>query len=115
MLGGELMFSTKRNSKSISADKKYILLWNSGGFIIGVDWIIAKNYLKAINFRIGLIEINNQLIYSVKSNSNGSWKPCRTIKNSGDRSINKKNALKDYFNHYLLKNQSNFTIIELKN
>lgn len=113
MLGGELMFL--RKSKSISVNKKYILLWNSGGFIIGSDWIIAKNYLKAKNFRIGLIEINNQLIYSVKSNSNGSWKPCRAIKNSGDRAINKKNALKDYFHNYLLNNQSNFTIIELKN
>ena len=106
----------KRKSKSISANQKYILLWNSGGFIIGSDWIIAKNYLKAKNFRIGLIEINNQLIYSVKSNStNGSWRPYRAIKNSGDRAINKKNALKDYFHNYLLNNQSNFTIIELKN
>ena len=105
----------KRNSKSISSTKKYILLWNSGGFIIGFDWIIAKNYLKNINARIGLIELNNQLIYSIKSNSNSSWKPCRAIKNSGDRAINKKNALKDYFHNYLLNNQSNFTIIELKN
>ena len=74
MLGDELMF-LKRNSKSISTTKKYIFLWNCGGFIIGFDWIIAKNYLKSINARIGLIELNNQLIYSIKSNSNGSWKP----------------------------------------
>ena len=96
--------------------KKFALLWNSGGYIVGFDWIIAKNYLKSIKSRIGLIVINNQLIYSIKENSSGSfWKPCRAISNTGNRTTNKKNALKDYFYHYLLRNQSNFTIIEHNN
>ena len=95
--------------------KMFALLWNSGGYIVGPDWVIAKNYLKSTKSRIGLIVINKQLIYSIKENSSASWKPCRVISNTGNRATNKKNALKDYFYHYLLRNQSNFTIIELKN
>ena len=113
MLGGELMFLKK--SKNVSSAKKFVLLFNSGGYIVGVDWIIAKNYLRKINCRLGLIEINNQLIYSVKSNSGGSWKTCRAISNYRDRVLNKQAAFKDYFYEYLIKNQSNFSIIELKN
>lgn len=96
-------------------NKKFALIWKSGGYIIGADWVVAKHYLKSINSRIGLIEVSNQLIYSIKDNSGGSWQACRAIKRNSNHTINRQNALRDYFYSYLLTNQSNFTILELKN
>ena len=95
---------------------KFTLIWNNGGYIVGEDWIIARKYFKKKRMTLGLLKLNghNKLIYSYKrSGSLESWKPCDTIKDTGDYDRNRKLAFRDFFYSVLMNTKGEFSIIKL--
>ncbi len=98
-----------------NVSKKFVLVWKSGGYIVGEDFIIARKYFKAKRLVLGLMKLqrNNKLVYSFKVQGSSDYQPCATINNAGNETINREKAFKHFFYNYLMKNQDEFSIFPL--
>lgn len=105
----------KHAPKKKNVSKKFALVWKSGGYIVGEDFIVARKYCKTKHLILGLmiLEKHNKVVYSFRVQNNFNWRPFGTINNTGNECLNRKNAFKDFFYNFLKKNQDDFNIFSL--
>ena len=93
--------------------RKYALVWNNGKVCVGEDWVIAKHYLKVKNMKLGIIRVNKQLFYSIKKKHSSSWQTKGAIVDTRNADLNRRLALIDYFECFILPFQKGFKVVKV--